>query len=192
MPRELAGPQVPIPAYSGIILNLFTNALKALVAAESSIDEPTIVFRGWNEPKRHYIEILDNGVGIPPTMRKRIWDPLYTTTADPANPLGSGMGLGLSLVKQVATEFGGSMLDDLVADGDVEDGRQLASHQLGQDIPRSRCCEDASIEAGYFCMLSEKPVSFKNSVGGLAWFPRGADLARISRSQDDELGAWLS
>jgi hypothetical protein len=45
--------------------------------------------------------------------------------------------------------------------------------------------------AGYYCMLRELPVSFENSKGGLPWFPRGADLARVSRSAYEQLGPWL-
>ena len=71
--------------------------------------KPHVCFRAWNEKKTHVVEIADNGIGIPPEMRKRIWDPLYTTTSDVGNPLGSGMGLGLTLVKQVVGELGGSI-----------------------------------------------------------------------------------
>jgi signal transduction histidine kinase len=102
-------PRVPVTAYSGILLNLFTNALKAVSAAKASITEPKITFRGWNEKSQHVIEVADNGVGIPPDLQKRIWEPLYTTTSDMGNPLGSGMGLGLSVVKQVVAELGGKV-----------------------------------------------------------------------------------
>jgi hypothetical protein len=83
------------------------------------------------------------------------------------------------------------VLDDLIAESGCEDGRTMASRALGSDIPRSQCCEDSTKSAGYYCMLSERPVSLENSVGGLSWFPRGADLARISRSKLEELGPWL-
>ena len=49
----------------------------------------------------------DNGAGIPPGTRRLIWDPLYTTTSNENNPLGSGMGLGLPLVKQIIEKLGG-------------------------------------------------------------------------------------
>ncbi|HYV35186.1 MAG TPA: sensor histidine kinase [Gemmataceae bacterium] len=107
--RDAASPAVPLTAYSGILLNLYTNALKALIAVEASVKDPRVVFHAWNEDSKHIVEVLDNGVGIPPELRKRIWDPLYTTTARPGNPLGSGMGLGLTLVKQVVTEIGGTI-----------------------------------------------------------------------------------
>ncbi|HMG05546.1 MAG TPA: sensor histidine kinase [Chthoniobacterales bacterium] len=109
VPDNVETPRVPVTAYSGILLNLFTNALKAVSAAQASIAHPKITFRGWNEKSKHVIEVADNGVGVPPDLQKRIWEPLYTTTSDVGNPLGSGMGLGLSVVKQVVSELGGSV-----------------------------------------------------------------------------------
>lgn len=95
--------------YSGVILNLYSNALKAVLSATSSIDKPKISINAWNDNGSHILEVSDNGIGIPPQLRKRIWDPLYTTTSDTGNPLGSGMGLGLSLVKHVVEDSGGKI-----------------------------------------------------------------------------------
>src|ERR1039458_1516808 len=107
--NDVRTPPLPITVYSGVLLNLYTNALKAVIAAHSSIRNPRITFRAWNERGKHVVEVADNGIGIPPDLQKRIWEPLYTTTSDTGNPLGSGMGLGLTLVKQVVTELGGSV-----------------------------------------------------------------------------------
>ena len=103
-------PPLPVTVYSGILLNLYTNALKAVITAKGSLEKPKIIFRGWSDTTKHVVEVSDNGVGVPPEMRKRIWEPLYTTTSDVGNPLGSGMGLGLTLIKQVVNEVGGSIL----------------------------------------------------------------------------------
>ena len=100
-------PAMPVTVYSGILLNLYTNALKAIIAAKTTAAQQRIVFRGWNDSKWHTIEVLDTGIGIPPNLRKRIWNPLFTTTSRLNNPLGSGMGLGLSLVKQLIMQVGG-------------------------------------------------------------------------------------
>ncbi|MBA7561043.1 Signal transduction histidine-protein kinase AtoS [subsurface metagenome] len=102
-------PPLPIALYSGILLNLYSNAIKAVMAGPSNNKNPRIAFKVWNDPKYHIIEVADNGVGIPDNLKKRIWDPLFTTTSRLNNPLGSGMGLGLSLIKKLAKNVGGTM-----------------------------------------------------------------------------------
>ncbi|MGA2324899.1 MAG: sensor histidine kinase [Bryobacteraceae bacterium] len=109
-PAEVLTPALPPAVYSGVLLNLYTNALKAVLAAASSIRDAKVAIRAWNEPGSHCLEVSDNGIGIPPELRKRIWEPLYTTTSDDGNPLGSGMGLGLTLVKQVVEDTGGKIV----------------------------------------------------------------------------------
>jgi len=108
--NSLQAPRMPIAVYSGVLLNLYTNALKAILAAENRHDASRIVFRAANVGKWHIIDVLDNGIGIPPNLRKRVWDPLFTTTSRLNNPLGSGMGLGLSLVKQLVEQMKGRAL----------------------------------------------------------------------------------
>ncbi len=93
-------PAVPIAMYEGIVLNLFSNALKALVAAPNC-EDPVIRICAWTDAGHHHLTVCDNGVGIPEKAKNRIWDPLFTTTSSIDNPLGSGMGLGLPLVKRV-------------------------------------------------------------------------------------------
>lgn len=102
-------PAMPVTTYSGIFLNLFTNALKAVMAHEQSNAELLIEVRVTTEPKRHILDVLDTGIGVPPSMMKRIWDPMFTTTARLDDSLGTGMGLGLTLSRQLATEVGGTV-----------------------------------------------------------------------------------
>lgn len=108
-PPDVRTPALPPAVYSGVLLNLFTNALKAVLATTKSIRNPKIAVRAWNEKGHHYLEVSDNGVGVPAALRERIWEPLYTTTSDTGNPLGSGMGLGLPLIKQVTEDAGGKI-----------------------------------------------------------------------------------
>jgi signal transduction histidine kinase len=102
-------PEMPVSTYSGIFLNLFTNALKAVMAHEKSAASQLIEIRGTSDGKRHFLEVLDTGIGVPPSMSKRIFDPLFTTTSRHDNSLGTGMGLGLTLSRQLANEFSGTV-----------------------------------------------------------------------------------
>ncbi len=104
---DLLAPLVPASLYNGIALNLYTNALKAVTAKVGS-QKGTIAFRAWNDERWHYLEVSDTGVGIPTALYKRVFDPLFTTTQSRSDPLGSGMGLGLALVKRGAEAFGGT------------------------------------------------------------------------------------
>ena len=105
---DMEAPLVPVSLYNGLALNLFTNALKA-VTAKTGDARGKIVFRAWNDEQWHHLEVSDTGIGIPPVLRERVFDPLFTTTVwnnDP-DPMGSGMGLGLTLVRRAAEAFGG-------------------------------------------------------------------------------------
>ena len=102
----LEAPLVPVSLYNGLALNLFTNALKA-VTAKTGDARGKISFRAWNDERWHYLEVSDTGIGIPAVLRERVFDPLFTTTGSRNDPLGSGMGLGLTLVRRGAEAFGG-------------------------------------------------------------------------------------
>lgn len=114
--EELKAPLIPAAMYQGLVLNLFTNAMKALINEKHN--NKIIVIQAWNESKKHIIQVMDNGPGIPIGVRNRIWDPLYTTTSKDTNSLGSGMGLGLALVKRVVESQKGkvSLLDKAPTD----------------------------------------------------------------------------
>lgn len=106
-PSSVKTPAISPAVYSGVLLNLFSNALKAVLSTTKTIRNPKVSIRAWNEKGHHYLEVSDNGVGIPAAIQGRIWEPLFTTTSDTGNPLGSGMGLGLPLIKQVTEDAGG-------------------------------------------------------------------------------------
>lgn len=107
---ELLTPALPRALYTGVAMNLFTNALKAAIGGAGASPKPRVVIKAWNEPKWHVLEVADTGVGIPPALQNRIWDPLFTTTSgQDYNPLGSGMGLGLTLVKRIVTDVKGKI-----------------------------------------------------------------------------------
>lgn len=79
------------------------------MTAKTGSGKKEIVFRAWNEDGDHYLEVSDTGIGIPLALKGRIFDPLFTTTAANRDPLGSGMGLGLTLVQRGVKAFGGKV-----------------------------------------------------------------------------------
>ncbi|MBK8695751.1 MAG: hypothetical protein IPN17_26635 [Deltaproteobacteria bacterium] len=48
------------------------------------------------------LEVADDGVGIDPAERAKIFDPFYTT-----KPVGEGTGLGLSITHNIVASHGG-------------------------------------------------------------------------------------
>lgn len=106
---DTMSPELPISLYSGLIVNLYTNAIKAVLGVDSANYKRKIKLKAWNADETHYVEVHDNGVGIPPSIQARIWDPLFSTTSKLQTPLGTGMGLGLSIVKELVQSIKGSI-----------------------------------------------------------------------------------
>jgi len=80
-----------------VFLNLLTNAAQAL--AEPGIEQPSISLRIYLATTEVVIEVSDNGPGMSEEMRKRVFEPFYTTKAE-----GTGTGLGLSVSYFIVTE----------------------------------------------------------------------------------------
>jgi hypothetical protein len=83
------------------------------------------------------------------------------------------------------------LLDDIVAGEGCADGLEFAKKRVDPTANRSRCRVDPEKPAGYYCIITREPVSLENSKGGMSWFPRGADLTRISNDKLEEYGPWL-
>ena len=54
------------------------------------------------------VDVLDQGPGVPPSLRERIFEPFYRLPG--ASEKDGGVGLGLALVKSIAQRHGGSVL----------------------------------------------------------------------------------
>ena len=93
------------------LLNLFQNAIEAL--SHSSAPHRTLQVRcmPWMDPEEDpggdrgvTIRVEDNGPGIPPDDRERIFDVFFTTRA-------GGTGMGLAIARSVIEEAHGGRLD---------------------------------------------------------------------------------
>jgi two-component system sensor histidine kinase HydH len=88
-----------------VVLNVLLNALHALEGAKHPHRVAVRLRRPMESDRTHaVIEIEDNGVGVPPALRDRVFDPYYTT-----KERGQGTGLGLALARAIVEDHGGSI-----------------------------------------------------------------------------------
>lgn len=85
---------VDTPLFSRIFQNLSQNAMK--------YGKNHVIVSLWTEGGRGFLKVTDDGIGIAPEDQEKIWRRFYQVnparTADEAH----SMGLGLSIVKQIA------------------------------------------------------------------------------------------
>jgi len=82
------------------IYNLLLNACQA---ATRSTHVPEVKVQLTDVNERIYVTILDNGPGIPASVRRTLFDP-FVTAGKP-----NGTGLGLTLARRIAEEHGGTV-----------------------------------------------------------------------------------
>jgi GAF domain-containing protein len=79
-----------------VLLNLISNGFYAATKRKAQQDgldyEPTLTAATKNLGDRVEIRIRDNGTGIPPEAKEKMFNPFFTT-----KPAGEGTGLGLSI-----------------------------------------------------------------------------------------------
>jgi signal transduction histidine kinase len=87
---------------SRVFLNILNNALYAVHVKHTELGEgfrPTLSVRSTNLGDRLAVRIRDNGNGIPPAIRDKLFQPFFTT-----KPTGSGTGLGLSISRDIVVQ----------------------------------------------------------------------------------------
>src|SRR5690606_29042462 len=82
-----------------VLINMVKNALQAV---DGRADGRVQILAGMDSEGTKYIEVLDNGPGIPPERMEEIFVPFFTTKND-------GNGIGLSLSKRVLQMHGGNI-----------------------------------------------------------------------------------
>ena len=91
------------------LLNLISNGFYAATKRKAEVNggdyEPTLTAATKNLGDRVEIRIRDNGTGIPPEVKEKIFNPFFTT-----KPAGEGTGLGLSISHDIIVkQHGGSI-----------------------------------------------------------------------------------
>jgi two-component system, NtrC family, sensor kinase len=98
-------PQEITRALLNMISNGFYAATKRKAEANGGDYEPTLAAATKNLGDRVEIRIRDNGTGIPPEAKEKLFSPFFTT-----KPAGEGTGLGLSISHDIIVkQHGGSI-----------------------------------------------------------------------------------
>lgn len=79
-----------------VLMNLMTNAVQAMQGTGE------IVVMGCRTGSWDTITLHDNGPGVPPEARERLFEPLFSTRA-------KGTGLGLAICRQIVEKHGGTI-----------------------------------------------------------------------------------
>ncbi len=84
------------------LIRIINNLVKNSIQATNDVSEPKIIVQVKKINKLALIEIIDNGSGIPNELKEKIFEPNFTTKT-------KGMGLGLSIIKNLITNYKGTI-----------------------------------------------------------------------------------
>jgi signal transduction histidine kinase len=92
-----------------VFLNLLSNGFYAVTrrkADDGAAFEPIVSAMTKGRTDGVEIRIRDNGMGIPPEVKEKIFNPFFTT-----KPAGEGTGLGLSMSYDIIVKQHGGTID---------------------------------------------------------------------------------
>jgi CheY-like chemotaxis protein len=199
-----------------VAMNLCTNAVRAMERggvlrvrlARVDVTDEQSVSRGALSPGPYArLVIEDTGVGIPPAVLERIFDPFFSTRG-----VGEGTGLGLSLVHGIVIDLGGAIdVKSVAGEGTrfeiwlpvtAEIGRRAV--EVVREPARGRG-ETVMIvdDEGMLVALAEEmlaglgyePVGYQSSSAALQAFranPRRFDLVLTDEAMPDVVGTELA
>jgi signal transduction histidine kinase len=99
-------PQEITRALLNLISNGFYAAIRRKAEASDETFEPVLSAATRNLGETVEIRIRDNGTGIPPEVREKMFNPFFTT-----KPTGEGTGLGLSMTHDIIVKQHGGRID---------------------------------------------------------------------------------
>ena len=95
-----------------IIINLLTNAYYfSKQSTRDRLVDVRLKRKTWQNRHGFELVVADSGPGVTPSIRDRIWDPLFTTKTDNSGK-AIGTGLGLALVNAVVQDTSGERTID--------------------------------------------------------------------------------
>ena len=83
-----------------VVFNLIQNGV------EASPPNGTVFVTAWARNTTFHLSVRDQGPGVPPELRERIFDDFYSTKTGLST---GGMGLGLAIVRRSLTALRGEI-----------------------------------------------------------------------------------
>ena len=127
------------------MLNLISNGFYAATKRGAETNggdyEPTLAASTNNLGDRVEIRIRDNGTGIPPEVKEKLFNPFFTT-----KPAGEGTGLGLSISHDIIVKQHGGSIEVDTKPGDSPNSgsfchaslQPLPNQEIDREPPHTR------------------------------------------------------
>lgn len=132
-----------------VFLNLIVNASQSF--NNDDIDKNRVRIQTHVDKNYVYIDIGDNGKGVPPENIAKVFDPFFTTKA-----VGVGTGLGLSICHERVQQLGG----DILLESKVDQGSTFTVRfplQLEQSISEAGTNLESSISKKIL-LVDDEPI----------------------------------
>jgi signal transduction histidine kinase len=112
--------EVSAAAVELCLTNLLANAIKYsdARAAERWVEVRARVVPGEDAPEEVIVEVVDNGIGVPPEARTRLFQRFFRAH-ERSMPDVEGTGLGLSIIRDTLGSLGGRAWAEFPATGSV-------------------------------------------------------------------------
>jgi C4-dicarboxylate-specific signal transduction histidine kinase len=100
--QRVDGPLPPVALANDRLVQVLLNLVLNAADAARGRKDARVELRASRAGDGVVLDVEDNGPGIPPALRARVFEPFYTT-----KPAGEGTGLGLAICAVLVEQAGG-------------------------------------------------------------------------------------